>query len=453
MAEYRIPAFIEHARESSEGGGITPGDGGGAHFTGLESSSPLGGYALPGGGAAFTIRLPIPLDAEIVRARLVFVGGFVGTLEAIQGQNTWVLTGAAAGATLANASTVFDYNTGNTITVGGAAAAAVNLAATFVRVEAVWRRGPNGGVAPGGADWPQATTELVGMFADDARDDSALGVLIGMYQREELRLNAQAGNCQIQRAGAPGGVVSLAQCTMGYADPWGRVVLTNADLGVGPGLVPVDRTMWQSSQFFNQPQAFVRLGGGRMRAIGAAQRWYDRSAFGVVGPSVPLTDPVLSVMQLYTVARTPTFSTWWVVIDGAGQELTFRHPAGSNLQRPADIWNAVIVPAMLAMSATGSPGINGVIAPNAWTPASGPTQPGGAGTPLGVAPAVCWEVDPGQGVFPVAAPVFPGVVFRPRAQLPRRLSFLTYARLLHLWDDQSPYGTPILTPVPTTPSP
>lgn len=452
MAEYRIPAFIEHARESSEGGGIVPADGGGHHITGLEQTgSVLQGYVLPGGGAAFTIRLPIPLDAEIVRARLVFSGGFVGTLEAIQGQNVWVLTGAAAGATLANGATVFDENTGNTITVGGAAAAAVNLAATNVRVEVVWRRGPNGGVVPGGADWPQATSALVGMFADTARDDSALGVLIGMLQREEERLNARAGNSQIQRAGAPGGVVSLAHCTMGYADPWGRVVLTNADLGVGPGLVPTDRTMWQSTQFLNQPQAFVRLGGGRIRAIGAAQRFY--SQVGTVGPDTPLTDPALSVMQLYTVARTPTFSTWWVVIDGAAQELTFRHPAGSNLQRPADIWNAVIVPAMLSMSATGTPGINGIIQPDRWIPASGPTQPGGAGTALGIAPAVCYEVDPGQGVFPVAAPVFPGVIFRPRAQLPRRLSFLTYARLLHLWDDQSPYGNPILTPVPTTPVP
>jgi hypothetical protein len=454
MAEYREPLCLEWARESSEGGGIVPADGCGEHVTGLDSSSPLGGYALPGGGVAFTLRLPIPVDAEIMRARLVFTGGFVGTLEAIQGQNTWVLTGAAAGATLANGAPVFDETTGNTITVGGAAAAAVDLAATTVRVHAMWRRGPNLGVPPGGADWPQATSALVGSFSNDALDDNPLtGSLLGLFARTERQLNGQAGTTNIQRIGAPGGFIQLNQCTFAYADPWGRCVLTAADLGVQPGQVPVDRTTWNSQQFFNQPQVFVRLGGGRIRAVTSARRWFDRTAFGVVGPTTPITDPVLVAMNLFTVARAPTYSTWWVVIDGAAQEITFQHPPGSNYQRPADIWQNVIVPFMLAMSAGGGPGLTGVVQPNVWIPPGGNTQPGGVGTNTAVGPAVCWEVDPGQGAFPVAAPVFPAIVFRQKGQLPRRLSFLTYARMLHLWDPLWTYGNPILVPVQTTPSP
>lgn len=451
MAEFRIPMYIEHARESSEGGGIAPADAGGLHVTSTEQDQ-NGSYAMPGGGGAFTIRLPIPLDAELLDVELVFTGAFVGRLQTVQGSAFWALTGTAAGATLANGTPAFDENSGNTISVAVAVGAIVNLAGTRVKVRAFWRRGPNGGVAPGGADWPQATSELCGMFANDAQNDNpATGSLLGLLAREERRLASQAGSFNVQRAGAAGGIVSVQHATMGYADPWGRTVLTTADLGSGPGQIPTDRTLWQGAQFLNQPQTFVRLGGGRIRSIGAAQRWFNNAT--IVGPTTPLTDIALSALLLFTVARAPTHSTWWVVIDGAAQELTFAHPVGSNLQRPVDIWNNVIVPYMTAMSAAGGPGTNGVVAPDKWTPPSGPLQPGGIGTDAAVGPAITWEVDPGQGVFPVIAPVFPAVVFRQRGQLPRRLSFLTYARLLHLWDAASPYETPILTPVPTTPAP
>jgi hypothetical protein len=150
-------------------------------------------------------------------------------------------------------------------------------------------------------------------------------------------------------------------------------------------------------------------------------------------------------MALFTVARAPLFSTWWCIIDGVSQEITFQHPAGSDFRRPADIWVNVIVPFITGKGGVGGPG---VVIP---TGANVPT----IGTDAAVAPAVCWEAFAGEGFFPLAAPVFPPPVFSQRGSLPRGFGFLSYARFLHVWDNRSPYETvdPMLVPVVLTPQP
>lgn len=428
MAQFRIPAWVQHAKSSGESGGIGP-----ASSTGECVAGP---YVMNANGLAYTLRLPIPLDAVIDEARLFFINGgnVVATHVAKRDTAQWAFIAAATAGILANGFIVFSDQTGNQITVGGAAATATNVAGNSVQVVAKWRRGINGGISPGGADLPQAVTSLVGMFADDAQNDNPVtGTLLGMFAREERRLASQAGVTVIERAGV--GPFTLPKCSMAYADPWGRVVMTTADLGAGLGQIPTDRTLWSAQQFLNQPQAFVRL-ADHVRGIGTARRRNPAI------DAVPLQSGVAATMALYTVARAPLFSTWWCIIDGVSQEITFQHPAGSDLRRPADIWRELIVPYITAMGGVGGPG---VVIP------AGQTLPT-IGTDAAVGPAITWTVDPGQGFFPVAAPVYPAPIFSQWGSLPRGFGFLSYARLLHLWDNQSPYGvTPILTPVPTTP--
>lgn len=430
MAQFRIPAWIQHNKSSGESGGIAPPDAVGECLAGP--------YVMNANGLAYTLRLPIPLDATITEARLYLINGgnVVATYIGVRDASQWSFVAAATAGTLANAGVVFSQTSGNQITVGGAAATASNVAGNSIRIVAHWRRGVNGGIAPGGSNLPQAVTSLVGMFADDALNDNpSTGTLLGMFAREERRLASQAGVCNIIRAGI--GVVQLPKCAMGYTDPWGRVVLTTADLGAGPGQVPLERTSWSAEQFQNQPQAFVRL-ADHVRGIGTARL---RST---TIDAVPLQSATIATMALYTVARAPLYSTWWCIIDGVGQEITFQHPAGSDFRRPADIWTNVIVPRITAMAAVGGPGV--VIPPNQTLPT--------IGTDAAVGPAITWVVDPGQGFFPVAAPVYPVPTFAQWGSLPRGFGFLSYARLLHLWDTTSPYGAdPLLVPVATLPPP
>jgi hypothetical protein len=431
MAEFRVPALLQSNKSAGESGGIAPPDACGVAV--------CGPYAMNGNGLGFTFRLPIPLDAEIEEATIYWTNGgvVVAQWRALSGNDRWSFIAAATAGLIANGGIAFNELSRNTITVNnGAAATAVNIAGQTARIVVTWRRGVNGGVLPGGANIPQNVTSLVGMFADDAQNDSPVtGSLLGLFAREERRLAGQAGVTQIQRSGV--GPLLLPKCTMAYADPWGRTLLTSADLGTGPGQIPIDRQQWQSSQFLNNPQCFVRL-GDHIRSIGTARR---RDAADIIA----LQSAAVATMALFTVERPPLFSTWWVIIDGVSQEITFQHPAGSDLRRPADIWLQVIVPFMTGKAGIGGPGVS--------IP-QGQTLPT-IGTDAAVGPAITWEVSPGEGFFPLVAPVFPVPVFSQRGSLPRGFGFLSYARMLHVWDNTSPYATvaPLIVPVATTPTP
>lgn len=421
MSQYRVPLQIVYNREAADGAGMVPPDAlGSSTLTGTVNAT----------GAEFRLAFNIPRDSTIVAAQLFFAGGFTGTLVSAAGRTTWSVSGtgvAATNATLANGAAVFDDDSRNLVLVGGAAATLVAAAATTVQAFAYYKRGPNGGVGVAGVPTqgsaqPQWSSALVGAFADDALGDvPPTGDLRGMFAREELRLTAAGGggSSVVQ----PGGTIPLRMCDASYTDPWGRVLLTGSDVGTGVGQISPLRSSWLASQFDAHPQCFVRL-TSKVRGLATAQTFTFTD-----------TTPINSspaVMRLYTVVRAPTHSTWLVVIDGVPQTLTFAHPAGSDLRRPADIWNAVLVPAMLTRSNTGGPG----------TP---------AGTAAGVSEAVTWEVQPGAGIFPVIAPSYPTVTFRLRGGLPRRLGFLSYARCLDVWDEAaSPYDDPIYTEVSTS---
>lgn len=434
MANSRIACLVHFCRENGDSGGIPPASSAGDLEFRVPQAFPIGVAGTP-----IQIKLPIPIDAVITSA-VVAVRGIVAPFDLtthLGEAQAWTVSGLAAGTIVSNGVVGFDLNTGNTIIIAGAAAALVNVAGAVISVRVTWRRGTNGGVVLDGGpidDGGRASsTALVGMFTDDADGDNpAVGDITGLFAREERRLAGQRGQVQILRAGV--GRFLLPNLTMGYADPWGKVLLTTADIGAGPGQIPVDRTLWQPSQFLNHPQAFVRL-GDRVRAIGTARRFSGFDA-------TPLQDPVFSMMRLYNVQRSPVASTWWLIIDGMDHEVTFLHPVGSDFRRPADIWNNIIVPWMVAKSDAGGPDLGTAQAPRV------------PGTPAAVQSAVTVEPDPGYGAFPFPFAVFPPQRFLNRQYLPRRFGYLSYARILQVWDNRNCYDADnIIVEIPTTPSP
>lgn len=416
VVQYRVPLQLSFNRESSDGAGMQPPDA-------------LGCAVLQGaidfGGAAFQLMMPLPRDATIVAAKIFFEGNdYDGTFESATGRTSWVTGGTGAtDAVVANGGAVFTNDSRNVITIGGAAAAL--LADTSLQALAYYKLGPAGGVGitgvpSQGSAQPQWSSALVGAFADDALGDiPSLGDLRAMYARYENLFAGRGGGGSVVTL--PTGVATVRSCDAAFADPWGRVLLSPSDVGSGPGQIPTGRRSWLGSMFDNHPQVFVRL-SNKVRGLAAA------SAFGL-SDLTPITGTP-AMFRLYQVVRAPTHSTWRMVIDGQPQLLTFQHPQGSDLRRPVDIWNQVIVPAIITMGASG-----------------GPSSP--LGTAAGVAPAITYEVDPGTGIYPVAAPVYPATAIRARGGLPRRLSFVSYARCVDLWDPLSVYDDPIYTEVPT----
>lgn len=60
-------------------------------------------------------------------------------------------------------------------------------------------------------------------------------------------------------------------------------------------------------------------------------------------------DPVTTLagaLPLFQVDRPPTYSRWVLHLDGQFRVVTVAHPQGSDLRKPLEIWNAVIVPAI-----------------------------------------------------------------------------------------------------------
>lgn len=429
MAEFRIPLQYSYGRSAADSKGTQP--------AGATSSSFLVGSLTEEQGNGYELLMPIPLDAQILRAQIWASGATEGVLETLTGRADWQFGfDGVAGSMQSNGGIpALTADGGNRIVVSGPAAAAFAVTGTDIQVVAEWRRGPNGGVAIEGlpvigSNDPQFSAALFAGFADDQREDNpAAGDLRGLYSRTEILYGAAGGSAStINRAGQP---LAIAEAAGALADPWGRVVLTSSDLGNGPGQIPTTRSTWLSSQFANHPQVFIRRPED-VRGISAATRYGAQDL-------TPLTGSPAQ-MRLYTVERPPAASTWLCIVDGQEQTITFLHPDGSDFRRPADIWNGVIIPAINTLGAVATPGV-----------------PQGAGrlplygTANGIGPAMSFETDPGTGVF-TSPPTYPDVRFYQRGALPRRLGFLTYARILHLWDPGSPYpgGNPIMTEVQTT---
>jgi hypothetical protein len=118
-----------------------------------------------------------------------------------------------------------------------------------------------------------------------------------------------------------------------------------SDIGGANEQLPADVGSNTAARFAFHPSAFVRRSD------------YTRSVAVRTIDSVPIaqTNNLNQPVQIVSITTAPTASDWLMVIDGHMQIVRIPHPVGSDLRRPRDIWNSVIVPALQGGQGPGTP--------------------------------------------------------------------------------------------------
>lgn len=145
--------------------------------------------------------------------------------------------------------------------------------------------------------------------------------------------------------GAPNGPDRiLRNCNYAGIDPAGVLWLRPEDLGNQANQIPNDVVQNTADHFRYFPNAFFRR-----------TSYVDGLQSANVDPLAIDAAPVdqRQPFTLRTVQFQPETSMWLLVIDGQDHLVRIDHPAGSDLRRPDEIWNAVWVP--LLSSASGPP--------------------------------------------------------------------------------------------------
>lgn len=139
------------------------------------------------------------------------------------------------------------------------------------------------------------------------------------------------GGVVIDRAGTK---VTLVDCGAAFATAAGNFYVDPSDIGIGTGQIPPDNATLTAAALAGHPHVFVR-NPNRVRLLTSQQGDGDLKALTTAPPQNPA--------QVYSVDPAPDGSRWVVGLDGAIFLLDLEHPAGSNLRRPQDVWNSLLV--------------------------------------------------------------------------------------------------------------
>lgn len=128
----------------------------------------------------------------------------------------------------------------------------------------------------------------------------------------------------------------LRDCGFAGMGPDGIIWMRPGDIGNAPDEIPAELDENDADNFRYFPNAFFR------------RTPYINTIGNAFTDPLAITDPGLGSQPftLREVDFTPNVSTWLFIIDGQPQCVRIAHPAGSDLRRPDEIWNAVIVPAI-----------------------------------------------------------------------------------------------------------
>jgi hypothetical protein len=158
-------------------------------------------------------------------------------------------------------------------------------------------------------------------------------------------LSSQAQNFlnKMSDGGAPAllGIDSAAQsiyaqnCSFTGIAPEGAVYVRPEDLGNSNEQIPAAVGSNTAAHFRFHPSVFVRRSD---YYNGVMRRVRDSVALAQTSQGQPL--------KIVSVTQDPVASNWLFQIDGQISLVSVTHPAGSDLRRPRDIWNTVIVPAI-----------------------------------------------------------------------------------------------------------
>lgn len=185
----------------------------------------------------------------------------------------------------------------------------------------------------------QVGTHSISFGASDADGDDA-NKQPAAFRRavNELAIRG-SGGVVVNRNGQN---VTAANCAAVFAGASLRYWISPSDVGISPGNIPATPATLQLSQLAGHPSVFVRRTQNFRGLFGQQPSTNPASPLVAIQQAVVGACPV----EVFTVNRPPEVSTWALSIDGVSILCGFRHPVGSNLVRPLDIWNAVVAPAL-----------------------------------------------------------------------------------------------------------
>lgn len=123
-------------------------------------------------------------------------------------------------------------------------------------------------------------------------------------------------------------------CGFAANAPEGAVYIDPSDIGTGPDQLNSDITLNTGAKFAAHPSVFYPSG----RAD------FVRSVTRQNVDSIALNTGSTQPMRIVQVTQAPTSSNWLFIVDGVPQVVNVAHPQGSDIRRPRDIWNQIIVP-------------------------------------------------------------------------------------------------------------
>lgn len=142
----------------------------------------------------------------------------------------------------------------------------------------------------------------------------------------------------VASAGLPARVVN--QCSVTFSDPWARVWLGPADIGLGPQQLPPDLALVSAERLRLFPSIFIR------------RNEYIHAVRAPTGASENPVNTPQSAPRVIITRRPPTYSRWRLWIDGRMADVWVRHPEGSDLRTPYLVWNAVFAAQFLRATVT-----------------------------------------------------------------------------------------------------
>lgn len=134
---------------------------------------------------------------------------------------------------------------------------------------------------------------------------------------------------------ANGAAVFVEQAGFTAVDPAGVVYVRPEDIGPNALQIPAAMGDNTAASFRAHPSVFYPSGKSQYVRALTRQRRDDISID---------TEAVDQPIQIVSVGSAPVTSNWLVTIDGAPMVIRVNHPVGSDLRRPRDIWEGVILP-------------------------------------------------------------------------------------------------------------
>ncbi len=194
----------------------------------------------------------------------------------------------------------------------------------------------------------------LGAFIDTATGDTGLNNPAMLQRLAEQNSAAGGGQHDVRLATSNTPILVNASGTS-YVRCDGAAFIQAGDVGPNPGQLPVDASANTGAIWEQHPSTFVRETNALRGYQGLWGPEFDQVTLVSIDSVIPPGGLSVGPLSIFEVIRAPTHSRWCLWIDDEQHDVVVAHPAGSDLRRPRDIWNAVFAGALQTREGVGSP--------------------------------------------------------------------------------------------------